>query len=173
MISDSYRRLCEEAHAKRESFGNSGQLHAEKVLKFSEMIKSSDILDYGCGKGSLQTQIPFPIKQYDPCIPEHSKRPEPADLVVCTDVLEHIEPEYLADVLDDLKRVTQDSMYLVVSTRRAAKKLSDGRNCHLIVENAQWWLNLLWSRFDIKIYSDRGGGDFEVFAENKWRSRII
>lgn len=173
MISESYRKLNEDMHAKIESFGNSGQIYAEKVLRLAERIKSNDILDYGCGKGSLQANIKFPIHQYDPCIPEFSKAPEPADIVVCTDVLEHIEPEFLADVLDDIKRVGQDKLFFVISCRRAAKRLADGRNAHLIVETPQWWLNLLWSRFSVIVYQYLGDGEFEVLAENRWKSKVL
>ena len=39
-------------------------------------------------------------------LPELSAAPQPCAFVVCIDVLEHIEPELLGNVLDDLQRVT-------------------------------------------------------------------
>ena len=75
--------------------------------------------------------------------------PGPADIVVCTDVLEHIEPECLENVLDDLKRVTKKVCYLAVSTRRASKSYSDGQNCHLIVEDHDWWRPKIKKRFHV------------------------
>jgi S-adenosylmethionine:diacylglycerol 3-amino-3-carboxypropyl transferase len=67
------------------------------------------------------------------------KPPEPHDIVVCTDVLEHIEPDCLDDVLADIRRCTKKAALLVVATRPAMKTLSDGRNAHLIQEDFKWW----------------------------------
>jgi hypothetical protein len=68
---------------------------------------------------------------------------------VCIDVLEHIEPEYLDGVLTDLKRVTKKVGFFTIATREANKKLEDGRNTHLIVENKDWWKEKLLKYFDI------------------------
>ena len=42
---------------------------------------------------------------YDPVFPEYGE-PKEADLVCCIDVLEHIEPPYLKNVLQDLSKIT-------------------------------------------------------------------
>ena len=89
------------------------------------------------------------ISVYDPCIEGLDLIPEPADIVVCTDVLEHIEPNCLDNVLDELKRVTKKVIFLAISTRRARKSYSDGQNCHLIVEEQDWWRPKLKKRFYI------------------------
>ena len=68
---------------------------------------------------------------------------------MCTDVLEHIEPDRLDEVLDDLKRVTRKMGFFVVATRAADKTLPDGRNAHLIQQERDWWLPKLAARFDV------------------------
>jgi hypothetical protein len=69
--------------------------------------------------------------------------------VVCIDVLEHIEPDYLSNVLLELKRMTQQVGLFTVHTGPAKKILLDGRNAHLIQEPASWWLEQLIHHFNI------------------------
>lgn len=86
---------------------------------------------------------------YDPCIPGLDDPPEPADMLVCTDVLEHIEPEYLDDVMRDIRRLMLKAGFLAVDTVEAQKFLADGRNAHLTIEDGQWWLRRLMDYFHI------------------------
>ena len=76
---------------------------------------------------------------------------------MCSDVLEHIEPELLENVLDDLCGLSQKAVYLCVATRPAKKILSDGRNAHLIVEDESWWLPKLMERWKMLSFQDAGG----------------
>jgi hypothetical protein len=142
LISDSYRAMNAALHVQG-GFGISGGKWAKTLLEFC----TQDILDYGCGNRTLEKALGFPIRNYDPAIPELSAPPEPASLVACTDVLEHVEPECLDAVLDDLRRVTKDTAFLVIATRLASKTLPDGRNAHLIVQPLEWWLEKINQRF--------------------------
>jgi hypothetical protein len=63
------------------------------------------------------------------------------------DVLEHIEPECLKDVLVHISGLTQRLAYLVISKAQHGKKLPDGRYSHLIVKPQQWWWPMLERRF--------------------------
>jgi hypothetical protein len=110
---------------------------------------AGSVLDYGCGKGGLGRAIPFGICEYDPAIAGKESSPKPADLVVCTDVLEHIEPECLVYVLADLRRVTRKIGYFVIHTGPAQKHLADGRNAHLIQRDRMWWKKKLRRFFTI------------------------
>lgn len=107
----------------------------------------ADMLDYGCGKGTLCSQIPG-ARGYDPAVPEFTDPPEAADLLVCTDVLEHIEPDCLDDVLEHTRTLTKKLSVFIVACRPANKTLPDGRNTHLIVEDQEWWLKRLMQYFD-------------------------
>jgi hypothetical protein len=79
---------------------------------------------------------------YDPAIESFSQLPSPADLVICWDVLEHVEPNCLDSVLAHIKSLAIKSVYLVIATRAdSSKLLPDGRNPHLIVKPAQWWID--------------------------------
>jgi 2-polyprenyl-3-methyl-5-hydroxy-6-metoxy-1,4-benzoquinol methylase len=122
--------------------------------------KTKDVLDYGCGKATLSASLPFYIKCYDPCIEEYSAPPRPADIVVCTDVLEHIEPDYVGAVLDDLMRLTKVLAFLSIASRPAKKTLPDGRNAHLIQERYEWWLPQIWKRFDIMEFMNMSNKEY-------------
>jgi hypothetical protein len=149
LISKEYQQLQEHFHQTAPHYGVSGRKHVEPVLDFAEKLKTKDILDYGCGKATLQKGIPFPIQNYDPCNEEYKTRPRAAELVVCTDVLEHIEIECLKDVLDDIRSLTKRVVYLNVACGPANKVLPDGRNAHLIQETPNWWLSWLLPRFNL------------------------
>lgn len=150
LISAAYRDQNAQLHEENLAYGVGGGRHAPIVLKLVKELETHSVLDYGCGKGYLAKALPFPIWEYDPAIPEKSESPRPADLVVCTDVLEHIEPEYLDFVLDDLRRCVLKAGYFVIHTGPASKTLPDGRNTHLIQQSADWWLNRLSPYFKVQ-----------------------
>lgn len=144
LISEPYRQLNQRMHEEDPCYGSSGQKMARRVAMACRDLNTADILDYGCGKRGLEQALGFPIKNYDPCIPGLDKPPVPADVVVCGDVLEHIEPDCLDEVLKDIYRVTRQIAILLIANRPALKALPDGRNAHLIQEGPQWWLAKLW-----------------------------
>ncbi len=162
MISAEYKALNEELHEERPDYGaGAGKKWGQMVNEFAKSLQTKDILDYGCGKGSLAMALPLmEVTNYDPAVPKWASKPEPHDLVICTDVLEHIEPEYLDDVLDDLVRVTRRALIVSVATRPAVKTLSDGRNAHLIVQPMEWWLPKIWSRFELISMNKSGESEF-------------
>lgn len=156
LISAEYAALNAQMHRENVAYGVGGEKHVETVLTLAGAIKTKNVLDYGCGKGRLAKALPFGICEYDPAIPGKDESPKPADLVVCTDVLEHIEPPMLPAVLADLARVTRQVAYLVIHTGPAAKTLPDGRNTHLIQRNAAWWTKRLRPFFTIGKQWEKG-----------------
>ena len=129
------------------------------------------LLDYGCGSNlslreTLAPQRKLTYQAYDPGVPEYSGDPEPSDMVVCVDVLEHIEPEFLDDVLDHLMHLTQGVIFCSINTGPAGKTLSDGRNAHLIQQPMEWWLPRIWERFFIQKFQAVGPQEFYIFAHN-------
>lgn len=156
LISDSYRALNKELHDRKVNYGTSGRNYVSVVQGLID-VHGRDILDYGCGARTLQTALGFDIRNYDPALPEFSERPEPADIVACTDVLEHIEPECLDEVLTDLRRCTKKVAFMTIATGPAKKFLADGRNAHLIQADAPWWLQKLWNAgFELMQFSNFG-----------------
>lgn len=155
-ITEDYRKLNEKLHETNKHYGAGGHKWASQIQGLAKMVGTTDILDYGCGKSTLAQNLPFSIKQYDPCIPKYSNLPEPADMVVCTDVLEHIEPECIDDVLRHICQLTKSMAFLVIANRPAKKTLEDGRNAHLIQENEMWWLSKYLPLFHLLQFGSSG-----------------
>ena len=149
LISAPYRDLNARLHRENLAYGVGGERHAPTILKLSETLKTKNILDYGCGKGRLGTAIPWQIAEYDPAIAGKEELPKPADIVSCTDVLEHIEPDKLLFVLEDLRRCVRQVGYFTIHTGPAQKTLADGRNTHLIQQDKKWWAEQLAQFFEV------------------------
>ncbi|MHC4342509.1 MAG: class I SAM-dependent methyltransferase, partial [Planctomycetota bacterium] len=100
LISPEYLAEQQEFHTLRPDYGSFGHRNAPLIVDLIQQIEGCEsVLDYGCGKGTLGNKLGElmgdklpPLCEYDPCIPERAERPPACDLVVCTDVLEHIEP---------------------------------------------------------------------------------
>ena len=90
------------------------------------------------GKGRCK-ELPVPIWSYDPSVDREAESPRPADVVICADVLEHVEGEKILFVLDDLRRVTKQVGYFVIHTGPSSKTLADGRNAHILQRDKEWW----------------------------------
>lgn len=143
LISAGYKNQITTLH-KTKRWGADGAKHTAPVQEFAAELRASSVLDYGCGEGKLAKSLPkIKFMEYDPGIPGKDALPKPADLVVCTDVLEHIEPEKISKVLDHLYRLAAKGCYLVIATRPANALLPDGRNAHLIVQPWAWWMDKL------------------------------
>lgn len=168
LISPSYREQNRRLHEENPVYGGTSARYAVAVKKLLEKTQSKTVLDYGCGKGGLVRALQesgIKASGYDPAVEEYSPPPEPADLVVCTDVIEHIEPEYISAVLDDLDRLTLRAIYLIIATGPAQKFLPDGRNAHLIQKSSRDWLYDLLPRFRLVEFMDAGRGFAAVMTK--------
>lgn len=156
LISEAYRKEQEALHAKG-GYGTASLQFGNVVTDLINRLNIMSVLDYGCGSMQNLLKVLRPdhdifYNGYDPGVQEYSDSPEPADLVVCIDVLEHIEPDLLDNVLNDLQRVSPKWFYATVHTGPARKMLSDGRNAHLIQKHPLWWLEHLYKRWDVRQY---------------------
>jgi hypothetical protein len=160
MFSPEYKTIQEKFHIDRPDYGTSGKVYSEQVFNVARSLQTRDILDYGCGKCTLAKSLPFAIQNYDPFIPEYAAAPNPADLVVCTDVMEHVEDGYVNSVLADIKQLAKKAAFFQIATRSAGKTLPDGRNAHLIVAPSQWWIEKLNRFFEPVSFQAIPGGFF-------------
>lgn len=147
LITDEYRRLNTELHQRHGGYGSKGKAWAPRLIYYVRKWGIASLLDYGCGKGSLKAALapvlPIDIREYDPAVPGKDAPPAPADLVVCTDVLEHVEPEAIDDVLADLVRLGNKAVLVAVACRPGKRQLEDGRPDHLTVQPPAWWAKRL------------------------------
>lgn len=142
LISKAYRAEQVRLHAQPQGYGGKGKKWAATVRALAAARDCTSVLDYGCGQGSLAVALEgsgLSCREYDPAIPGKDGPPSFADLVVCTDVLEHVEREYLPTVLAHLRGLARKVVLLVVALDLSNKTLTDGRNAHLILESAEWW----------------------------------
>lgn len=142
LISDEYKALLQKTHATSPGWGTTAtKHHLDKLLIATEGIKT--ILDYGCGKGALKPFLEADghvVDEYDPGIPGKDSIPRGHyDLVVCIDVLEHLEPDTVEANLLEMS-ILGDELFLIVDTVPAKKVLPDGRNAHLTVRDKDFWL---------------------------------
>ena len=136
------------------NYGIASFAWGEKVGAILHHLAAQSMTDYGAGKKNLKKALDargiggYAYQAFDPAFPQYGQAVE-ADLVCCIDVLEHVEPHLLDNVLLDLKRITKTVGFFTVHTGPAAKTLSDGRNAHLIQKPATWWLTKLADHFQI------------------------
>lgn len=167
LISQAYRDLNAELHRDRPDYGRGGHKWASIVRDLAKQAGSTHILDYGCGKGTLAAALhDLDVHGYDPAIPERAADPAPADVLVCTDVLEHIEPENVNTVIAHIASKTKRLALLSVACRPAAKILADGRNAHLSVHDPLWWSRVICQHFDL-LKTGTEGNLFSVVVKPK------
>jgi hypothetical protein len=158
LTTPAYRHQLAQLHAKQR-WGADGGKHTEAVRELHRIYAPKTVLDYGCGENRLADSLKteFRISGYDPGIPDRAKMPKPCDLVVCTDVLEHVEPSKLDAVLDHIWRLCGAVAYFVIDVKPANAILPDGRNAHLSLHEPAWWRAKL-EAIGWKIVTQEGGG---------------
>ena len=159
LISEEYSQLNARLHRDRPDYGAYGYLVAPVVRELCSRFGYETVLDYGCGKGDLAAALPaLDVRNYDPAIEKWNLPPLYAEFVVCVDVLEHVEPDCIEDVVADLARLTLGRCFVSIACKPAFKFLPDGRNTHLIVRPHDWWLALLGLYFQIERQVPEPGG---------------
>jgi hypothetical protein len=170
LISGEYQALNARTHRENRGWGKGGLKFLNTVL---DLIETGDtVLDYGCGKDNLARELLVVYRHnahaYDPAVPNFSRRPpaDEYDVVISTDVLEHVEPECLDDVLADMAGLLADTGtgYFTIGLVPAVKTLPDGSNAHRIVENAKWWMAKLGEHFPAVVELDVRRTTLEVLV---------
>ena len=130
--------------------------------------KCKSLLDYGCGKAVGYTKkfkdidpkkkipnfnVPLhtywgveDLSLYDPGTLEYPTLPsKKSDLVLCTDVLEHIPEDDLDWIIREIFSLANTTVFLNVSCQLAKKTFTSGKykgeNVHVSVFDHSWWLN--------------------------------
>jgi hypothetical protein len=144
--SDEYAELLAQAHGT--VWEQTRAWHPVRH-EIASLIREQDIntaLDFGGAAGNLgkwleeQPDLDIAVDTYDAGMPERSKYPEVAyELVMSTDVLEHVEPEWLDCVLDQIGESASRFQYHRIATAKSGALLADGRDAHLIVQDHHWW----------------------------------
>jgi hypothetical protein len=173
VITEEYRKLQQELHLN-PNYGVASLHFAPIIADIIKNFNVESLSDYGAGKKNLLkglTDLGINLKvyqPYDPAFPDYGE-PKTADLVCCIDVLEHIEPELIDNVLQDLANITTKFAFFSVHMGPARKVLADGRNAHLIQKPSSWWLEKFIKHFEIlhlNVHQIMGDG-FYIFITKK------
>ena len=143
--------LYRQTHEKHNEYF-AGFSIMDHIHEIGHLIQYSNIqtaIDYGCGKARAHKKFNFKgiwklkeLALYDPGVEEYSIKPTtPADLVICTDVMEHIPENLVDEVLADINALATKAIFFNIATTPASKRLVDGSNAHATVQRADWWQN--------------------------------
>ncbi|MEW4531403.1 MAG: hypothetical protein ACF8PG_10405 [Maioricimonas sp. JB045] len=134
------------------AYGWSSEKLIARILPEVLELRPHSILDYGCGQSRLVDMLQYDddvqVFRYDPAIPGIDTLPvQQADLVINTDVMEHVPEEDVDDVLDEISRISDRAIFNI-ATAPARCILPNGQNAHCTVRPADWWQARLQRHFD-------------------------
>lgn len=143
-LSPEYKTLLKKMHSENPKWGREFRdRDIPDLLKEAiETFNPKNILDFGCGKGvlvkKLQSLYPnIEVNGWDPHM--DSALPTNADMIISTDVMEHVETNHVVDTLKELGQRSGICQYHLIACFSAVAVLPDGRNAHLTVRTPDWW----------------------------------
>ena len=174
-LIDSYKKL----HEQEGKFKGISLIPLVPTLM--KIVKDNDcktLLDYGCGKAipydkerCREVDLRNPIQElcslesfdlYDPAYEKYATLPNKKyDIVVCTDVLEHIAEQDIDYVLTEILSHSKKIVFLNISCQPALKHFKEGKfkgkNVHISVFDPSWWghkIGNIWNKFNhLKVYT--------------------
>ena len=183
-ISKEYSTLMSQMHSDKATFG--GDIKAFRVIdRLIIKYKIKSIIDYGCGKGDLMFNIreKYPkieVFGFDPGNPDFAILPtKQYQMIITSDVMEHIEPRFLNNVLEHINSLFTDIGYFYIATSPSKKDLSNGRNAHLIVAGPDYWREkiekkingkIIWEDIVERSFTSKGNfGEVKLFGNYKMK----
>ena len=174
-LIDSYKVLHEEEGKFK---GISLAPLVPTLIHVTKENNCKTLLDYGCGKAipynkdrCKEVGLRNPVQElcniesfdlYDPAYEKYAELPDKKyDIVVCTDVLEHIAEQDIDYVLTQILSRSNKVVFLNISCRPAVKHFKEGKfkgkNVHISVFDPSWWghkIGNIWNNFNhLKIYT--------------------
>jgi len=155
-ITPEYQDALLNLH--KQSWGNSaGKYAGDSIVELlNEHPEIKTILDYGCGEGTLKDWVEDKgihreWTLYDPGMEQYKEKPSGKfDLVITTDVLEHVEELMLNRVLAELRDYTGKFLYNEIACYFCGVKFEDGpyigRDLHINMKAPDMWAIRLQNR---------------------------
>jgi hypothetical protein len=125
--------------------------HVEQIGKLLRQHQCESVLDWGCGRADAygsphKIHGAWGIKRkdvhlYDPAFKSYAEKPtRKADAVICSDVLEHVPEDEVADFILDLFDHAKKVVWASVCCRPARKCFPNTEiNLHVTVKPFEWW----------------------------------
>lgn len=142
MISQAYQDKITKYH-KTRLWGGAVEGKAFDIECTAKNNNCKSILDFGCGFGLLKQKIghKFDVTEYDAGIEGKNKLPVGKfDMVVCCDVMEHVEPEFVDQTIDWIYYYSTKIIYVSICCAPSLETFDDGSNLHLTVKPPSFWL---------------------------------
>jgi len=152
---DQYREL----YRNNQGYGRSSEELTETLISLIADKKSADqtwqphtILDFGCGMSNVVEQVGealgLSVYKYDPAISSLSVLPvKNTDIVINTDVLEHLDIDEIEDILSDIREISPTAIFHI-ATNKASAHLPNGENAHATVMSVEEWQEKLAQHFE-------------------------
>jgi predicted TPR repeat methyltransferase len=164
IVSAEYGEQLKKLHFENNSFGvgNVTAKHYPMIIGLINKKKIKTVLDYGCGKGHFlsalsKSKIDVQADGFDVASDEYSVLPSKSyDLVVCLDVMEHVEFGALSNVLTEIRDRTSRFFICSVANYPAVKNLADGRNAHVTQMPFGVWFTYFSGFFSISQFIRTG-----------------
>ena len=162
LLTQEYKQALLNLHTRSRWGITAGKYAGDSIFRLLEANPAiQTILDYGCGEGTLKNWIEdkgITDKDwtlYDPGMLRYQKIPTGKfDLVITTDVLEHVEEIALDSVLKHLRELTGKFLYNEIACYLANAIFEDGpykgQPLHINLKAPDAWrLRLAHPSFDI------------------------
>lgn len=139
-------------YKRKKNYGKTSIKLYDMLKKIINDLNISSVLDYGCGKSKLLDLIKknkkIKIYRYDPAIKKYSKLTKnKVNLVICTDVLQHVPLYDLDRVLKEIKSKGIYILFYIKCTNHKTK-LPNKTYANCTVYDKKWWLEKLSNYYD-------------------------
>ena len=143
---DQYRQIHES-----KSYGATSVRNFRHLAAQASTLPVTSIVDFGCGQSVLVDHLAEYLgasaARYDPAIPAFEEKPEGQfDLLLNTDVLEHIPETEIDGLLAEMRAMAKNALF-IIDLRLAKEILPNGDNAHCSLFPAAWWQEKVASHF--------------------------
>ena len=147
-----YIKQYELLYKIKKNYGKTSIKLYDMLEKIINDLNILSVLDYGCGKSKLLDLIKknkkIKVYKYDPAIKKYSKLTKnKVNLVICTDVLQHVPLYDLDRVLKEIKSKGVYVLFYIKCTNHKTK-LPNKTYANCTVYDKKWWLEKLSNYYD-------------------------
>lgn len=170
LLTPAYKAQLVQKH-QTSPWGGAGWTWIPDIARLivRHKLKQPTVLEYGSGRRTFEQAMRWAmphvqITEYDPGVPSIDTVPTGKfDLVLCTDVMEHVEEQFVVPTLQRLYDYTRYTTVFNIACTPSKSLLPNGQNAHVTVKPPAWWrerIERLW--LDIEVRSDHK--NFTLYA---------